>query len=109
MEEIKRNMQKRKAIVIYIDIDQPMRDADGDRLTKMYLAAEVDRIIDKRVEQGDLNENTKKILTNIVEKIKDPINLEMVNRRNVDIQTGCFKATKSSCLKRLRENVGKMM
>ena len=62
-----------------------MRDADGDWLTKMYLAAEVDRIIDKRVEQGDLNENTKKILTNIVEKIKDPINLEMVNRRNVDI------------------------
>lgn len=62
-----------------------MRDADGDRLTKMYLAAEVDRIIDKRVEQDDLNENTKKILTNIVEKIKDPSNLEMVNRRNVDI------------------------
>lgn len=62
-----------------------MRDADGDWLTKMYLAAEVDRIIDKRVEQDDLNENTKKILTNIVEKIKDPINLEMVNRRNVDI------------------------
>lgn len=62
-----------------------MRDADGDWLTKMYLAAEVDRIIDKRVEQDDLNENTKKILTNIVEKIKDPSNLEMVNRRNVDI------------------------
>ena len=62
-----------------------MRDADGDRLNKMYLAAEVDRIIDKRVEQDDLNENTKKILTNIVEKIKDPSNLEMVNRRNVDI------------------------
>ena len=51
----------------------------------MYLAAEVDRIIDKRVEQDDLNENSKKILTNIVEKIKDPSNLEMVNRRNVDI------------------------
>lgn len=62
-----------------------MRDADGDWLTKMYLAAEVDRIIDKRVEQDDLNENSKKILTNIVEKIKDPSNLEMVNRRNVDI------------------------
>ena len=62
-----------------------MRDADGDRLTKMYLAAEVDRIIDKRVEQDDLNKNTKKILTNIVEKIKYPINLEMVNRRNIDI------------------------
>ena len=62
-----------------------MRDADGDWLTKMYLTAEVDRIIDKRVEQDDPNENTKKILTNIVEKIKDPINLEMVNRRNVDI------------------------
>ena len=41
------------------------------------------RIIDRRVEKDDLDEN-KKILNNTVEKMKDPMNLEMVNLRNVD-------------------------
>ena len=61
-----------------------MRDAHGDRDIEMDIAPEVDRIIDRRVEPYDLDENVKKILNNIVEKMKDSINLEMVNQRNVD-------------------------
>ena len=41
----------------------------------MDVAAEVDRIIDRRVEQDDLDENAKRILKNVVEKMKDPMNL----------------------------------
>ena len=61
-----------------------MRDTDGDRGIEVVVAAEIDRIIDRRVEKDDLDENTKKILTNMVQKMKDPINLEAVNLRNVD-------------------------
>ena len=52
-----------------------MRDKVGDRGIKMDVAAEVDRIIDRRVEQDDLDENAKRILKNVVEKMKDPMNL----------------------------------
>lgn len=61
-----------------------MRDTDGDREIEMDVAAKVDRMIDRTVEQDELDEDTKKILTSIAEKMKDPINLEAVNLRNVD-------------------------
>ena len=43
-----------------IDIDKSVRDTDGDREIEMAVAAEVDRIIDRRVGQDDLDENTKR-------------------------------------------------
>ena len=70
MEEIKRNIETENNSGI--GIDQPMIDADGDRGTERDVAAEVDRIIDKRVEQDDLDENAKKILNKIVEKNERP-------------------------------------
>ena len=82
MEEITGNIEKENNSVI--DINQSMRDADGDIGIEMHVAVEVDIIIDRRVEQDDLDENTKMILTNIVEKMEAPMNLEAVNLRNVD-------------------------
>ena len=82
MEEITGNIEKENNSDI--DINQSMRDADGDIGIEMHVAVEVDIIIDRRVEQDDLDENTKMILTNIVEKMEAPINLEAVNLRNVD-------------------------
>ena len=67
-----------------IDIDQPVRDTDDDRGIEMDVAAEVGRIFDRRVERDDFDENAKKILNNIVKRMKDPMNLEAVNSRNVD-------------------------
>ena len=64
-----------------IDIDKSVRDTEGDRKIETDEAAEVDRIIDRRVEQDDLHENTKKILTNIVQKMKDPTNLQVKNNK----------------------------
>ena len=46
MEEIKSNMETK--INSDIDIDQPVRDTDGDRGIEMGVAAEVDRSIDRR-------------------------------------------------------------
>ena len=82
MEEIKRNIEMESNSDI--DIGQPMRDTDDDRVIEMDVAAEVDRIIDRIVEQDDLDENAKMILNNVVEKLKDPMNLNVVNPRNVD-------------------------
>ena len=81
MEEIKRNIEIENNS--HIDINQSVRDTDVDRI-EVDVAAEVDRIIVRRVEEDDLDENTKKILTNIVEKMKYPMNLEAVNLRNLD-------------------------
>ena len=84
MEEIKRNIEIENNS--HIDINQSVRDTDVDRIEVDVAAeaAEVDRIIVRRVEEDDLDENTKKILTNIVEKMKYPMNLEAVNLRNLD-------------------------
>ena len=82
MEEIKRNIEMESNSDI--DIGQPMRDTDDDRVIEMDVAAEVDRIIDRMVEQDDLDENAKMILNNVVEKLKDPMNLNVANLRNVD-------------------------
>ena len=48
MEAIKRNIEMENDR--NIDINQPVRDTDGDRGIKMHVAAEVVRIIDRRVE-----------------------------------------------------------
>ena len=37
-----------------------MRDADGDKWIEMDLAAEIDKIIDRKLEQDDLDENAKR-------------------------------------------------
>ena len=58
MEGIKRNIETENNSGI--DIDQPVRDADGDKWIKMDLAAEIDKIIDRKLEQDDLDENTKR-------------------------------------------------
>ena len=44
-----------------IDINQSVSDTYCDRGMKMDVAAEIDRIIDVRVEQDDLDENAKMI------------------------------------------------
>ena len=67
-----------------IDINQSLRDTDGDRGIEMDVVAEVERIINRRVEQDDLDKNAKKIRTNIIEKMKGPMNLEVVHLINVD-------------------------
>ena len=82
MEENKRNIEMESNSDI--DIAQPMRDTDDDRVIEMDVAAEADRIIDRMVEQHDLDENAKMILNNVVEKLKDPMNLNVANLRNVD-------------------------
>ena len=66
IEEIKRKIEVKDNSDL--DIDQPGRDGDGDRGIGMDVAAELDRIIDRRIEQDDLDENAKKIQNNIVEK-----------------------------------------
>ena len=78
-----RNKKKNREMEINsdIDIDKSVRDTEGDRKIEIDVAAEVDRIIDRRVEQEDLHENTKKILTNIVQKMKDPMNLQVQNNK----------------------------
>ena len=53
MEEIKGNIEKENNSDI--DINQSMRDADGDIGIEMHVAVEVDIIIDRRVEQDDLD------------------------------------------------------
>lgn len=68
IEEIKRKIEVEDNSDL--DIDQPGRDGDGDRGIGMDVAAELDRIIDRRIEQDDLDENAKKIQNNIVEKWK---------------------------------------
>lgn len=68
IEEIKRKIEVEDNSDL--DIDQPGRDADGGRGIGMDVAAELDRIIDRRIEQDDLDENAKKIQNNIVEKWK---------------------------------------
>ena len=60
IEEIKRNIEMENNS--NIDINQSVRDTDVDRGIEMDAAAEVDRIIDRGVEQDELDENTKKIL-----------------------------------------------
>ena len=77
MEEIMRNIETESNN--NIDIAPPMRETDGDREIEMDVAAGVDRIIDRMVEQDDLNENPKKISNNIIETMKDPINLDVAN------------------------------
>ena len=57
IEEITRNIEMGN--ISDIDINQSVRDTDGDKGIKKDVAAEVDRITDRRVEQDDLNENTK--------------------------------------------------
>ena len=66
IEEIKRKIEVEDNGDL--DIDQPGRDGDGDRGIGMDVAAELGRIIDRRIEQDDLDENAKKIQNNIVEK-----------------------------------------
>ena len=48
MEEIKKNREME--INSDIDIDKSVRDTEGDRKIEIDVAAEVDRIIDRRVE-----------------------------------------------------------
>ena len=81
MEEIKKNIEME--INSDIDIDKSVRDTDGDREIEIDVAAEVDRIVDRRVEQDDLHENTKKILTNTVQKMKDAMIIQVVDLINV--------------------------
>ena len=50
----------------------------------MDVAAEIGRIIDRRVEEDDLHENKKRYSIIQLKKMKDPMYLEMVNMRNVD-------------------------
>ena len=66
IEEIKRKIEVEDNNDL--DIDQPGRDADGGRGIGMDVAAELDRIIDRRIEQDDLDENAKKIQNNKVQK-----------------------------------------
>ena len=81
MEVIKRNIEMENSSDR--DLDKSVRDANGGRGMEMDVAAEVDRTIDRKVQQDDLDGNAKKILTNKVEKMKEPMNLEVVNFRNV--------------------------
>lgn len=46
-----------------IDINKSVRDTDVDKGIEMDVAARVERIIDRRVEQNDFHENTKKMCT----------------------------------------------
>ena len=59
IEEIKRNIEMENNSDI--DINQSIRDTDGDRRIEMDVAAAVDRIIDRRAEKDDPDKNTKKI------------------------------------------------
>ena len=59
IEKIKRNIEIKNNSDI--DMDQSVKDADGDRGIELDVAAYVDIMIDKRVERDDLDENAKKI------------------------------------------------
>ena len=93
MEKIKRNGKMENNSDI--DINQSLRDTDGDRGIEMDVVAEVERIINRRVEQDDLDKNAKKIRTNIIEKMKGPMNLEVVHLINVDRKKSEEKNTSS--------------
>ena len=61
MEKIKRNIEMWNNSDI--DINKSVRDTDVDKGIEMDVAARVERIIDRRVEQNDFHENTKKMCT----------------------------------------------
>lgn len=61
MEKIKRNIEMGNNSDI--DINKSVRDTDVDKGIEMDVAARVERIIDRRVEQNDFDENTKKMCT----------------------------------------------
>ena len=57
MGEIKGNVEA--ANNSDIDIDQPVRETDVDKVIEMDVAAEINRIIDRREEEDNLDENIK--------------------------------------------------
>ena len=57
MGEIKGNVEA--ANNSDIDIDQPVRETDVDKVIEMDAAAEINRIIDRREEEDNLDENKK--------------------------------------------------
>lgn len=61
MEKIKRNIEMGNNSDI--DINKSVRVTDVDKGIEMDVAARVERIIDRRVEQNDFDENTKKMCT----------------------------------------------
>lgn len=67
-----------------IDKNQSVRDTGGSRGIQMDVATEVERIIQRKIDKDDNADNTKRILTNIVGKTTDPLNLEAVNLRKID-------------------------
>lgn len=67
-----------------IDKNQSVRDTGGSRGIQMDVATEVERIIQRKIDKDDNADNTKRILTNIVGKTTDPLNLEVVNLRKID-------------------------
>ena len=67
-----------------IDKNQSVRDMGGSRGIQMDVATEVERIIQRKIDKDDNADNTKRILTNIVGKTTDPLNLEVVNLRKID-------------------------
>lgn len=67
-----------------IDKNQSVRDTGGSRGIQMDVATEVERIIQRKIDKDDNADNTKRILTNIVGKMTDPLNLEAVNLRKID-------------------------
>lgn len=67
-----------------IDKNQSVRDTGGSRGIQMDVATEVERIIQRKIDKDDNADNTKRILTNIVGKTTDPLNLEPVNLRKID-------------------------
>ena len=67
-----------------IDTNQSVRDTGGSRGFQMDVATEVERIIQRKIDKDDNADNTKRILTNIVGKTTDPLNLEAVNLRKID-------------------------
>ena len=67
-----------------IDKNQSVRDMGGSRGIQMDVATEVERIIQRKIDKDDNADNTKRILTNIVGKTTDPLNLEAVNLRKID-------------------------
>lgn len=66
MEKIKRNIEMGNNSDI--DINKSVRVTDVDKGIEMDVAARVERIIDRRVEQNDFDENTKKMCTIQLEK-----------------------------------------
>ena len=66
------------------DKNQSVRDTGGSRGIQMDVATEVERIIQRKIDKDDNANNTKRILTNIVGKTTDPLNLEVVNLTKID-------------------------